>query len=105
MCTTIKQNYYPKSDSGWSSLIMRIPKRYFVYISENYIQEQKIMLLSYINSLLGRLGNAPCYLSSLDIKSAYYQISSAKDSRKYTALTNEHFIKIWRMPHFRNQSI
>lgn len=111
----IKQRYYPvspamqqlinkeidkmleldvieKSDSGWSSPIIMVPKgdntyRFCVDFRKlNSVTEKNAYPLPYINSILDRLGNAR-YLSSLDIKSAYWQIPLAKESRKYTAFT------------------
>lgn len=81
-----------KSDSGWSSPILMVPKgegkyRFCVdYRKLNAVTEKNAYPLPYISTILDNLGSAR-YLSSLDIKSAYWQIPLSHNSRKYTAFT------------------
>lgn len=55
--------------------------------------------LPYISNVLDKLRNAH-YLSSLDIKSAYWQVPVAENSRQYTAFTvpNRGLYEFKRMP-------
>lgn len=81
-----------KSDSGWSSPILMVAKgdgtyRFCVDFRKlNAVTEKNAYPLPQIPYILDRLGNAR-YLSTLDIKSAYWQIPLSKQSRKYTAFT------------------
>lgn len=114
-CAPIKQRYYPvspikqsiideelnkmleldiiePSNSGWSSPILLVPKkdggyRFCVDFRQlNSVTKKDAYPIPYVSSILDRLRNAK-YLSSLDIKSAYWQISVAESSREYTAFT------------------
>ena len=111
----IKQRYYPvspamqvhidkalkemldedvieKSNSPWASPIVLIRKkddsfRFCVDFRKlNQVTERDAYPLPIISSILDKLRNAKC-LTSLDIKSAYWQIPMAEESRKYTAFT------------------
>lgn len=80
-----------KSESPWSSPILMIPKsdgksyRFCVDFRKlNAVTEKWAYPLPFINSILDRLGNAK-YLSTLDIKSAYWQVKMTENSKKYTA--------------------
>ncbi|XP_055913098.1 uncharacterized protein LOC129946788 [Eupeodes corollae] len=111
----IKQRYYPvspaiqkhidqelqemleagvieKSKSPWASPILLVKKkdgsyRFCVdYRKLNEVTDRDAYPLPFISAILDKLRNAK-YLSSLDIKSAYWQIPMEKESRKYTAFT------------------
>lgn len=111
----IKQRYYPvspvmqshidkeldemfrlgvieKSKSPWSSPILMVKKkdgsfRFCVdYRKLNAVTERDSYPLPYITNTLDKLRNAH-YLSTLDIKSAYWQIPVAESSRPFTAFT------------------
>lgn len=111
----IKQRYYPvspavqkhidnelqkmldldvieRSFSGWSSPVVMVPKkdktyRFCVdYRKLNAVTEKDAYPLPYISTILDSLRNAK-FLSSLDIKSAYWQILLEEDSRQYTSFT------------------
>lgn len=81
-----------RSDSSWSSPILMVPKengeyRFCVDFRKlNAVTEKSAYPLPYMSSILDKLGNSK-YLSSLDIKSAYWQICMEPDSKKYTAFT------------------
>lgn len=81
-----------KSNSGWSSPVVMIPKpdgtyRFCVdYRKLNQVTEKCAYPLPYMSSILDKLGQAR-YLSSLDIASAYWQIKMESSSRQYTAFT------------------
>lgn len=80
------------SQSAWSSPVLLVPKkdgqyRFCVdYRRLNKVTKKDAYPLPYMSSILDKLRNAK-YLSSLDIKSAYWQVSVAKESREYTAFT------------------
>ncbi|XP_055836661.1 uncharacterized protein LOC129905251 [Episyrphus balteatus] len=111
----IKQRYYPvspaiqkhidkelqemleagvieKSKSPWASPILLVKKkdgsfRFCVdYRKLNEVTDRDAYPLPFISAILDKLRNAK-YLSSLDIKSAYWQIPVEEESRKYTAFT------------------
>lgn len=111
----IKQRYYPVSPyrqklideelkkmldadviepsrSGWSSPVVLIPKkdgthRFCVdYRRLNAVTKKDAYPIPYVSAILDRLRNAR-YLSSLDIKSAYWQIPVKESSRELTAFT------------------
>lgn len=81
-----------RSNSGWSSPVLMVPKsnneyRLCIdYRKLNSVTEKCAYPLPYMNSILDRLGNAR-YLTSLDIKSAYWQIKMSEQSKRYTAFT------------------
>lgn len=124
----IKQRYYPvspviqkvldkeldemlrlgiveQSKSPWSSPVCLVKKkdgnyRFCVdYRKLNSVTERDSYPLPYVSSTLDKLRSAH-YLSSLDIKSAYWQVPVAKDSRPYTAFTvpNRGLFQFCRMP-------
>lgn len=124
----IKQRYYPispamqkivnaeldemlrlgvvqKSNSAWSSPILMVPKRdgslrFCVdYRKVNQVTEKDAYPLPYISHTLDKLRNAH-YLTSLDIKAAYWQIPLHENSRQYTAFTvpNRGLFEFCRLP-------
>nr|XP_022906843.1 uncharacterized protein LOC111418530 [Onthophagus taurus] len=126
--TPVKQRYYPvspaiqkvidaeleemlsmdvieRSDSPWASPILLVPKkeggyRFCVdYRKVNQMTERDAYLLPRISWTLDRLRDAK-YLTSLDIKSAYWQIPMEEGSKKYTAFTipNRGLYQFKRMP-------
>lgn len=111
----IKQRYYPvspivlktiheevdemlrlgvieKSSSPWSSPILLVKKkdgghRFVVDFRKlNEVTVRDAYPLPYVNSILDRLRGAK-FLSSLDLKSAYWQVPLEKSSREKTAFT------------------
>lgn len=111
----IKQRYYPvspviqahidkeldemlskdiveRSNSPWSSPVLLVKKkdgsyRFCVdYRKLNAVTERDSYPIPYVSHTLDKLKNAH-YLSSLDIKSAYWQVPVAESSRPYTAFT------------------
>lgn len=113
--TPIKQRYYPvspykqkimddelkkmlemdiiePSKSSWSSPVLLVPKkdksyRFCVdYRALNAVTRKDAYPLPYVSAILDRLRGAK-YLSSMDIKSAYWQISVKEECRELTAFT------------------
>lgn len=113
--TPIKQRYYPvnpkvqihldkeldqmleagivePSNSPWSSPVLLVKKpngtfRFVVdYRKLNAVTKRDAYPLPYVNSILDKLRNSR-YLSSIDLKSAYWQIPVAPDSKDKTAFT------------------
>ena len=88
----LAQGVIEPSRSAWSSPILLVPKkdgsyRFCVdYRRLNGVTKRDAYPLPYISSILDRLRGAK-YLSSLDIKSAYWQVPVAEASREYTAFT------------------
>ena len=88
----LEQGVVEPSSSAWSSPILLVPKkdgsyRFCVdYRRLNKVTKRDAYPLPFISSILDRLRNAR-YLSSLDIKSAYWQVPVAEASREYTAFT------------------
>lgn len=80
------------SQSAWSSPILLVPKkdggyRFCVdYRRLNAVTKKDAYPLPYVSATLDRLRDAR-YLSSLDIKSAYWQIPVKESSRELTAFT------------------
>lgn len=81
-----------KSNSSWSSPILMIPKKDNTYRfcvdfrKLNRVSERSAYPLPFISSILDKLGNCR-YLTSLDIRYAYWQIPLEESSKKYTAFT------------------
>lgn len=127
-CRPIKQRYYPvspvmqghidaeldklleqgivePSTSPWSSPILLVKKkdgsyRFCVdYRKLNAVTEKDAYPLPYINATLDRLRNAK-FLSSMDIKSAYFQVPLEESSRPLTAFTvpNRGLFHFLRLP-------
>ncbi|KAK9703188.1 Reverse transcriptase (RNA-dependent DNA polymerase) [Popillia japonica] len=94
-----------KSSSPWSSPILMIPKkdgkyRFCVdYRKLNQVTKKDAYPLPYVSSTLDKLRDAK-YLTSLDVKSAYWQIPVAPNSRQYTAFTvpNRGLFEFARLP-------
>lgn len=101
----LKNDIVEPSDSGWASPILLVKKkdgnyRFCVdYRKLNSVTMPDSYPLPYISNVLDKLRNAH-YLSSLDIKSAYWQVPVAEESRRYTAFTvpNRGLFQFKRMP-------
>lgn len=80
------------SKSAWSSPVLLVPKsdgeyRFCVdYRALNKVTAKDAYPLPYVNAILDRLRGAR-YLTSLDIKSAYWQVPVKENCREYTAFT------------------
>ncbi|XP_060536007.1 uncharacterized protein LOC132707976 [Cylas formicarius] len=80
------------SKSAWSSPVLLVPKednayRFCVdYRALNKVTKKDAYPLPYVSSILDRLRGAR-YLSSMDIKSAFWQVGVKKECREYTAFT------------------
>lgn len=80
------------SASPWSSPVLLVPKkdgsyRFCVdYRKLNKLTKKDAYPIPFISTILDKLRNAR-YLSSLDIKSAYWQVPIEPSSREYTAFT------------------
>lgn len=93
------------SSSGWSSPVLMVPKkdgthRFCVDFRKlNAVTKRDAYPLPYISAILDRLRNAT-YLSSLDIKSAYWQVPVAQESRDYLSFTvpGRGLFRFCRMP-------
>lgn len=93
------------SSSAWSSPILLIPKkdgayRFCVdYRRLNRVTKKDAYPLPLISGILDKLRDAR-YLSSLDIKSAYWQVPVAVESREFTAfsVTGRGLFQFRRMP-------
>ncbi|XP_071051474.1 uncharacterized protein [Onthophagus taurus] len=93
------------SDSPWSSPILLVKKkdgsfRFCVDFRRlNGVTERDAYPIPYVSDTLNKLRNAK-YLSTLDIKSAYWQIPVDENSKKFTAFTvpNRGLFQFTRMP-------
>lgn len=93
------------SHSPWSSPVILVKKpggsvRFCVdYRKVNSVTKKDAYPLPYVSSILDRLRDAK-YLSSIDIKSAYWQVPVEKKSREKTAFTvpNRGLFQFTRMP-------
>lgn len=80
------------SESEWSSPALLVPKkdgsqRFCVDFRKlNKVTKRDAYPLPYISSILSKLGGAK-YLSSLDLKSGYWQVELDETSKQYTAFT------------------
>lgn len=101
----LKEGIMEPSSSPWSSLIVMVKKkdgsyRFCVdYRKVNKVTERDAYSLPYISTTLDKLQDSK-YLSSLDIKNAYWQIPVAEKSRPITAFTvlNCGLLQFRRMP-------
>src|SRR5437588_5047665 len=101
----LKEGIIEKSNSDWSSPILLLKKkdgnyRFCVdYRQLNKVTRREAYPLPYVSNTLDKLRDAK-YLSSLDIKSAYWQVPVAESSRPYTAFTvpNRGLFQFRRMP-------
>jgi hypothetical protein len=81
-----------RSDSEWNSPAFMVPKpdgtRRFVvnYQQLNALSKRPAYPLPIMTDILDKLGNAR-YLTSLDIRSAYWEVPVEESSRKYTAFS------------------
>ena len=88
----LESDVIEKSNSSWSSPILLVPKkdgtyRFVVDIRKlNKITKKDAYPLPYISDILDRLKNS-VYLSSIDIKTAYWQIPLLEKSKEMTAFT------------------
>ena len=88
----LKEDIVEPSSSPWSSPVVLVKKpdstyRFCVdYRKLNKVTKKDAYPLPYMTQILDRLRNAH-YLSSIDIKSAYWQIMIHPDSRPKTAFT------------------
>lgn len=88
----LEQGIVEPSTSPWASPIVMVKKkdgsyRFCVdYRKLNYVTERDAYPLPLVSNTLDKLRDAR-YLSSLDIKSAYWQIKMADDSKPLTAFT------------------
>lgn len=80
------------SDSPWSSPILLVAKKNgeqrlcVDFRKLNQVSKKDAYPLPYVSHFLDKLGNA-IYLSTIDLKSAFWQIALSKGSRQYTAFT------------------
>ena len=88
----LEQDIIEPSKSAWSSPILLVPKRdggyrFCVdYRALNAVTKKDAYPLPYISAILDRLRDAR-YLSSMDIKSAYWQVPVKESCRELTAFT------------------
>lgn len=101
----LKAGIVEPSKSAWSSPVLLVPKsngeqRFCVDFRKlNSVTEKDAYPLPYISSILDKLGGAR-FLSSLDLKSAYWQVALDESSKQYTAFTvpNKGLFQFTRLP-------
>ncbi|KAK9700984.1 Reverse transcriptase (RNA-dependent DNA polymerase) [Popillia japonica] len=101
----LAQGVVERSSSPWSSPILLIPKkdntyRFCVdYRKLNAVTKRDAYPLPYVSHILDKLRDSK-YLTTLDIKSAYWEIPMAEASKPYTAFTvpNRGLFQFKRMP-------
>lgn len=101
----LEEGIIEKSNSPWASPILLIKKkdntyRFVVdYRQLNKVTERDAYPLPFVNATLDKLRDAR-YISTLDIKSAYWQIPLAEESRPLTAfvIPNRGLFQFRRMP-------
>ena len=88
----LEMGFIEQSKSAWSSPVCLVRKkdnsyRFCVdYRRLNAVTKKDAYPIPYISSILDRLRNAT-FISSLDVKSAFWQVSLTPESREYTAFT------------------
>lgn len=88
----LEEGIIEPSKSGWSSPILLVPKRdgsyrFCVdYRALNAVTKKDAYPIPYVSAILDRLRDAR-YLSTLDVKSAFWQVSVKESSREFTAFT------------------
>lgn len=101
----LEQGIVERSNSPWSSPILLIPKRDGTYRfcvdyrKLNQVTKRDAYPLPYVSHILDKLRDAR-FLTSLDIKSAYWEIPMAETSKQYTAFTvpNRGLFQFRRLP-------
>ena len=101
----LKLGVVEPSQSPWSSRVLLAPKsdggkRFCIDFRDlNRVSEKDAYPLPYISSILDKLRRA-CFLSSIDIKSAFWQVPMDGDSKHFTAFTvpNKGLFHFNRMP-------
>lgn len=101
----LAQGIVERSNSAWSSPVVLVKKpdgsvRFCVdYRKLNQVTKRDAYPLPYVTNILDRLRDARV-LSTIDIKSAYWQVAVAAESREKTAFTvpNRGLFQFKRMP-------
>lgn len=90
--TMLENDIIEPSTSAWSSPVLLVPKkdgsyRFCIDFRKlNKVTKRDAYPLPFISSILDKLRETR-YLSSLDIKSAYWQVPVAPESREFTAFS------------------
>lgn len=101
----LEEGIIERSASPWSSPVVLVKKkdqsyRFCVdYRKLNQVSERDAYPIPYVSATLDKLRDAK-YLSSLDIKSAYFQVPLSEDSKPLTAFTvpNRGLFQFRRLP-------